>query len=404
MKTDIIISGGGIAGLTLAALLGKSGLNVSLIEPFPPKPLAQTPTTARTVALMESSINVVRATGAWDKIAEFANPLKTMRLIDDSVIGAGRIETEFHAEDIGLKQFGHNIANGALRAALYETVQKISAIKIHSSTLAAYSVEKIGVAATLEDETEISAPLIVGADGKKSTVRDIANIDCRVKAYNQSAITCVIAHSRAHNDASSEFHRPSGPFALVPMRGNYSAVVWIEKTERADEILKFRKDDVLNLLKKNACGILGALTLESNPESWPLQCLKAEKLIAPRAALMAEAAHVMSPIAAQGLNLSLRDAAALAETIIDAARAGIDIGAQTTLKKYQRRRMTDINARVFGVDAMNGLVAAEFGFIKDMRRNGLKAFSQVPPLKKLAMRQGLAPDMDVGRLGNGLPL
>jgi 2-octaprenyl-6-methoxyphenol hydroxylase len=240
-----------------------------------------------------------------------------MRIIDDSVKGSRDVEAPFHACDIGLPRFGFNVPNDVLRAALFETARKNANVKIRAAALKDYEISRDAAIADLEDGTEIRAGLIVGADGRNSRVRKIANIKAGEKDYGQTAITALISHAKSHDDASTEFHRGSGPFALVPMPGKRCAVVWVEPAARADEILRLRRDEFIRLLSRNTRGILGDIRLESGPESWPLKSMNAESLTAPRAALIAEAAHVMSPIAAQGLNLSLRDAAALAETVTD---------------------------------------------------------------------------------------
>lgn len=395
-KADVIISGGGVAGLALAALLGQAGLDIHIIDPAPPQPLKDTVPSARTVALMQSSLNVIKSTGIWDKIEEFANPLRTMRIIDAN---GDTIDTDFEANDLGMPQFGFNIPNSVLRSALYEIVKKLPSVTWHSDVLKYYRANNF-IEVDLSDKT-ITGSLLVGVDGKKSKVRQIAGIDCKIKDYEQSAITCIVAHSRSHNDTATEFHRSAGPLAFVPLPGNRSSVVWIEPSERANRIIKLRKNEFTTTLQDAGKSILGALELQSTPEAWPITSLKADRLTAPRVALAAEAAHVMSPVTAQGLNLSLRDIAALAETIVDAARAGLDIGSEIVLNKYERRRIPDIKTRVFGVDGMNSIIKTEFGFVRGLRRSGLKTVSSVPPLKKFAMRHGLAPDIDAGRLMKG---
>jgi 2-octaprenyl-6-methoxyphenol hydroxylase len=222
--------------------------------------------------------------------------------------------------------------------------------------------------------------------------------------YGQSAITCLIGHSRPHENISTEFHRSGGPLAFVPMNGNSSSIVWVERTGRAEEILRLKKEEFIAALESASGNDLGRLTLESPPTSWPLCAMKAEALSAPRAVLMAEAAHVLSPITAQGLNLSLRDVAALAEVLTDAARAGADIGSSAVLELYTRRRMPDMTIRAQGVDGLMRLVSSEHGLIKALRRTGLKAVSGIAPLKSLAMHHGLAPAVDEGRLIQGRPL
>lgn len=399
MKTDIVVSGGGIAGLGLGILLAGAGLDVHLIDAAPPS--AKSAPSSRTVALMENSLNILKAADIWDAVREHAAPLETMRIIDDSSV-AGRTEVEFHAGDIGLEQFGYNIPNNILRDALYDAAKKTKHLSLHMpDALAAYEVQSADVTATLKSGKDISASLIVGADGRNSMVRQISGIQCTEHDDKQGAITCLISHSRSHNNTATEFHRPGGPLALVPMPGNISSVVWIEPGERADEFMRLRKNEFTQALQEQTKDILGAIQLESNPECWPLKTLKAKNLTAPRAVLMAEAAHVISPITAQGLNLSLRDVAALAETLVDAARAGLDIGSASVLQKYERRRRVDINTRVFGVDGMNKIVSNDANAVKGLRRAVLKTLDRAGPLKKMAMRAGLAPEIDVGRLAKG---
>lgn len=398
---DLIITGGGIAGLSLACILGKLGVNVGLIEPSPPASLANTPVTGRTIALMYSSLNVIRAAGLTDFIDEFGTPLKVMRLIDDSISGQNPIYSEFDARDIDLPYFGMNIPNALLRAALFEVATSLPSISVFSSRLVSFNTD-YKVEAILEDGAKLEAPLIIGADGRNSPVRKISGISVWKKDYGQTAITCIINHSRSHDNTSTEFHESGGPFALVPMAGNQSAVVWVEWQEKADALLKLRRDEFESLLQIKTRDILGGITLESNPDGWPLCTIKANSLTAQRVALMAEAAHVMSPITAQGLNLSLRDAATLAEVIIDAMRLGSDHGQVLTLANYERRRRLDIATRVSGVNTMNQLVSSESSIIKDMRRSGLKLIEAAYPLKRLAMNHGLAPSLDQDRILKGL--
>ena len=402
LKTDILVIGGGIAGLALAALLGRAGIAVQLVEPFPPPALKDNKPSGRTVALMESSLSIIRATGAWDKVAGLSNPMEMMRIIDDSRGNDQKIEIEFPASDIGLKQFGFNVPNAALRAALHETVQIIGGITVHApGTLESFEVSGHAVTATLKNGDTVMASLIVGADGRNSRVREISGITAKDHDYGQKAITCLINHSRSHNNVSTEFHRPAGPFALVPLPGNQSSVVWVEDAARADQLVALKKDEFIQALQDQTQDILGGVTLETGPECWPLHTIRAKAITAPRTALMAEAAHVMSPITAQGLNLSLRDVAALAETIVDAMRVGLDPGTKTILDKYAHRRRLDMNTRVFGVDGMNRIVSTDAAFIQSLRRGSLKALDAFPPLKNMAMQTGLAPQLDLGRLAKG---
>lgn len=399
---DVVIAGGGIAGLTLAVLLGRSGLRAALIDSRAPAPLKDAKPTGRTVALMRSSVNIVTAAGVWDLCEPHAGRMEIMRVIDDSAPDREPLEVDFPAEDIGMEAFGYNVPNAILHAALYEAAQGLEAVSLFvPDALADCAVHPGHAEAVLESGRRLRAPLIVGADGARSLTRTLAGIKAKTRDYGQIAMTCLINHSQSHGNISTEFHRPSGPFALVPLPGNRSSVVWVEHAEQAEKFLSLRKIDFERELQERTRGLLGGITLATPPESWPLRCLKARRLTAPRTALVAEAAHVLSPITAQGLNLSLRDVAALAETVIDAARTGLDTGSGVVLQQYERRRAADIGTRVFGVDALNRMVGNDRESLRAIRRTGLRILDAVAPLKIFAMKQGLAPPLGMGRLAKG---
>ncbi len=397
-SADLLIIGGGVAGLTLAKILGDQGLDIHIVEPLPPANLKDTDSTSRTVALMQRSLNVLRSAGLDDFITDHGTKMAVMRIIDDSIEGQSIITSEFDSFDLGLEYFSMNIPNSLLRAKLYEDIRSLGNITIHNSTLETFEATQSNITATLDDGKEIKSPLIVGADGRNSLVRKIAGIKAKTNNYGQSAITCIINHSCAHNNSSTEFHRPGGPFALVPMKGNQCSVVWVEETARAEDLMALPKDIFEQSLQQQTNDILGGITLASPPQSWPLCAITAHSITAPRTALIAEAAHVMSPVTAQGLNLSLRDVATLAETIIDNIRLGIDYGNKVTLRDYERRRSLDIKTRTFGVNGMNQIVSSNKDPIKGLRRNALQMIDRFSPLKAIAMQHGLAPSLDEGRI------
>jgi len=349
---------------------------------------------------MNSSLNILRATGVWPALQEISNPLKTMTLMD--VSRSEVVEEPFNASDISEAQFGFNVPNNALRAALFKAASDEKNISFYlGRSLVDYSIKGNQTHITLDNDKILQTKLLIGADGRNSKTREIAGIETQKREYGRSAITCVINHSKAHKDISTEFHRSHGPLAFVPLPGNQSSVVWVNETTRCDELLRLKKHDFEQALHAESRDILGGITLETNPQSWPLCAIKAKALTAPRVALIAEAAHVMSPITAQGLNLSLRDVATLAEEIIDAARIGADIGAAAVLEAYAKRRSLDIETRYAGVDSMMRLVSNDVEGIKVARHAGLKVISIAPPLKSFAMRAGLAPALDAGRLARG---
>ncbi|MCB9979304.1 MAG: FAD-dependent monooxygenase [Rhodospirillales bacterium] len=394
VDVDVLISGGGVAGLTLAALLGRAGLSVTLIDKGPaPEPLGRVRPTGRTVALMRSSIALLERTGAWARCAGQGGFLRTMRLIDDSRAGfLPPRRVEFHAQEIGLDYFSVNMPNAPLRAALAEAVQTLPGVRFLSGTgLKDFSVQPLGVQVQLDSGASVFARLLIGADGGRSAVRAGAGITAREHTYGQNAITCLIAHDKPHEDTSTEFHRPSGPFAIVPLPGRTSSIVWVEPEDRAAEILKLDREDFTRALARKTGGILGEICLETAPESWPLRRLRAHCLTAPRVALIAEAAHVMSPITAQGLNLSLRDVGVLADTLIGSARAGMDIGSRAVLDIYENARLRDVRTRVVGTDVLNRLVSNNKTVFWLARQAGYAALDVCGPLRRLAIRQGLAP-------------
>lgn len=400
---DIVISGAGPAGLTLAALLGRAGFRVVLIDAEKPAPVDyEEKPSGRTAALLTGSVNILKATGIWPSLKEYATALQTMRIVDDSQQGLPQVKVEFRASDIGHAEFGFNIPNVILKSALLSRIGYTPSIThLAPAKLKDYIVEKQKVIATLEDGRVIVAPVIVGTDGRGSIVRSVAGIDAKKHDYDQMAMTCLIEHTKSHDFTSTEFHRPGGPFTLVPMPGNTSSIVWVEKKDDAQKFLAMKKPEYQQAIQDRTCGLVGTVTLKSNPESWPLMLLSSEKLVADRAALAAEAAHVLSPIGAQGLNLSLRDVASLAETLVDAARLGEDTGSSSVLSRYERRRRADIKSHVVGIDGLNRIVANDLGFLRDLRRLGLKGLENIPALKSFITHQGLAPAMDESRLQSG---
>lgn len=400
LKTDIVIAGAGPAGMTLALILARAGLDVIVADPAkPPLPAAKTPASGRTAALLNGSLNVLHAAGAWPMTDDLATPLKIMRIVDDSRSSLEAASVSFDAKDIGQPAFGWNISNAVLRAALFDKAQAVPTIRLLNETaIESYSIEGQTVQAATSNGGHITASLIAGTDGRNSIVRKIAGIDAKIHDYHQTGITCLIDHSKPHDFTSTEFHRDGGPFTIVPMPGLSSSVVWVEKSDDAKRFLSMKKNELEQAIQDRSKGIVGTISLKSNPESWPLMLLHADKITAPRAVIAAEAAHVMSPIGAQGLNLSLRDIASLAETIIDAARLGEDIGSANVLSRYERRRSLDLHTRVGGIDTLNRAVANDISFVKDLRRFGLKGLEKIPALRHLAMHQGLAPAMDEGRI------
>ena len=358
-------------------------------------------TKGRTSALMQGSINILRAAQAWDDIVAATAPLRILRIVDES--GPAPVTADFAAHEIGLDAFGCNTPNHALAAALAARAAACPNVTLLDNTrFEALDNNADGVTAHTSKGV-IHARLCVAGDGRESAVRQAAGIGARRTDFGQQAITCLIDHSKPHDAISTEFHRPGGPFTLVPLPGNRSSVVWVDFTAPAERHQALSKPDFTVALQQRSANALGRITLASPPSAFPLMGLSADSLTAPRVALIAEAAHVLHPLGAQGLNLSLRDAAFLAETIADAMRLGEDPGSAAVLASYARKRRADLAFRHYGTNGLNQLVSRNAGLVKALRRTGLQTVAGIAPLKHLAMREGLAPGQD-SRLAQGQPL
>lgn len=386
---DVAIVGGGMAGLVLSCLLGDSGFSVCVVDAEDPQHFA-TPS-GRTVALMGGSIDIIKATGIWPDIIDKICPLDTLRIIDDSAGHVSPLQIDFKPQDIGRSSFGYNIPHHVLKPALIQRIQTLENIfYLPKTRVSDIAVSPARVTLTT-DHGVYTARLVIGTDGKKSIVRQTAHIELDKKSYGQTAMTCLIRHTRPHHNISTEHHRPGGPFTYVPLPGNVSSIVWVEKDKDISAYLSLKKQDLERAIQDRSLDALGRVTLMTDPQSWPLVTLTAQKLVAPRMALAGEAAHAFSPIGAQGLNLSLRDVAVLAEILTDSARLGEDIGDLFVLSRYQSRRQTDIQTRTWGVNNLNRMVSNDTEFLRGLRRTGLKTLARFPALRQVMMKEGLSP-------------
>lgn len=397
--TDIVISGGGVPGLTLAMLLGGLGLKICVLEPHPPVAVKDIRPDGRTAALMAKSINILSSAGLWEDCAPYGAALKTLRIVE------GETRVDFHCDDINLSCFGVNIPNNLQRAIFTERAAQSPNIRLVHDSLSAFKTDDLGVGVILSGGETLRARLLIGADGRQSKVREDSGIITWEREYGQSAITCLIDHSRPHDNISTEFHRPGGPFTIVPLpdteSGHRSSIVWVEYNNDAGQFMTMRRQDFEAALQQRSEDLVGKITLATPPQSWQLKAMRAKALTAPRIALIAEAAHVIHPLGAQGLNLSLRDVAALAEEIADAARRGEDIGGAGVLNRYRSRRHADIWTRVAGTHGLNRMVSNDLSLLRGLRSAGLKTISTLEPLRRFTMNEGVMPGYDDSRLARG---
>jgi 2-octaprenyl-6-methoxyphenol hydroxylase len=392
---DIIIAGGGMPGLSLALLLGRAGCNVAVLEAGDlAARAAQSDTSGRTAALIPENIDLLRRVGAWPAIRDHAAPMQALCIVDDCQPHACRpLIRNFPASEIGRDNLGHNVPLHAGLIALYEQVRQCKAITLYETTrLYDYSRDDAGVTVRTEGGTTLRAYLLVGADGQHSLVRTIANIATQCHDYGQSALTAVVTHEHDHHNTSIEFHRPGGPFTLVPMPGRMSALVWVADRDEAAAMAASDRAVQNAAIQARGRDMLGAVELRTQLMQWPLSFMRANALSAPRIALIGEAAHVLPPTGAQGLNLSLRDAAGMVDTILETMRLGMDPGNAQSLRAYDTARRQDIALRASASDGLNRLVRSHHPAIQVLRRGGLSLSGYATPLKTFLMQQGLAPE------------
>jgi 2-octaprenyl-6-methoxyphenol hydroxylase len=262
-------------------------------------------------------------------------------------------------------------------------------VPVISDAVKSFNITPAGIDVITHNGIQITGQLLVGADGRKSTVRTLSKIPVWEHNYHQSALTFLIEHPSPHHNTATEFHRPNGPLALVPLPNHLCSVVWTEPTPEADKIIHLRRGECESLFNQRTQEIYGTAQFASPIQIWPLISLRAQRINAPRVALMAEAAHVLSPLTAQGLNLSISDAVSLADCIIRFSRLGYDAGDLAVLAAYEKRQTHEINARAIGVHMLHQAISTDDPALRYLRRTGLRAVGGLTPLKKLAMDIGL---------------
>jgi 2-octaprenyl-6-methoxyphenol hydroxylase len=390
-----IVVGGGPAGLTAAIALAEGGISTVLAGKRPAR------SDNRTTALLAGSVTALETLGVWPLCAAHAAPLKIMRIVDDT----GRLwrapEVKFDCAEIDLNAFGQNIENHHLVAALEQHARTLPNLRLIEDDVTSVMPETYAVTVSLKSGESLSAPLVVGADGKNSLCRNAAGIAFDTREYKQVALTVCLKHSRPHRDSSTEFHTSSGPFTLVPLPGNRSSLVWVLDPHRANEIAELDDATLSAEIEHAAHSILGKIELEPGRGLFPLSAATARTFGANRIALVGEAAHVIPPIGAQGLNLGLRDAATIGELAAEAQRDGGDIGNAVLLAAYDKKRRTDVGSRTLAIDLLNRTLLTDFLPVQGMRGIGLYVLDRIGPLRRAAMREGIAPGSSQPRLMRG---
>jgi 2-octaprenyl-6-methoxyphenol hydroxylase len=394
-STDILVAGGGIAGLSAAARLGADGREVVLVDSAPPETGSDGGGDLRTTAFLQPSVATLGRAGAWAEMQASGAPLRTMRIVDaGGRVRRPRATADFGGDETGHGLFGWNVPNRAARRALVARLQAMPNVRLRQGVAVDGFLGRLDAAIVrLSDGSTLAARLVVAADGRDSTLRRLAGIRHRRWGYGQKALVFAVTHPDPHGGVSTEIHRTGGPLTLVPMPDRpgedggrpCSSVVWMVPGARASALATLDDAALGAELTAETMGLFGPLRIAGPRAVWPIVSQVALGLAGPRLALVAEAAHVVPPIGAQGLNMSLADIEELARATENAA----DPGARDLLAAYERRQMPAILARVAGVDLLNRAARAERQALRDLRGLGLAAIHGIAPLRRLAIRAGL---------------
>ncbi|MFN4056583.1 MAG: FAD-dependent monooxygenase [Roseinatronobacter sp.] len=404
--TDILIVGGGLNGPALALALAGSGLRITVIDALPRADRAQEGFDGRSYALALASKRVLDVIGVWQDVAGQAQPILAIKASDGRPgEGAGPFFLDFDAAELDEGPMGYMLEDRFLRPALLAAMDTHPAItQIDGARVVAQVVTGNGVSITLNDGRLLIGRLLIGCDGRDSPTAQRAGIRRTGWDYGQTGLVCAIAHELPHNGCAHQFFMPAGPLAILPLPGNRSSIVWTERTEDAARIHTLPDAAYLDVLRPRFGDFLGAITLAGKRFAYPLRLTIANSFIAPRLALVGDAAHGMHPIAGQGFNFGLRDVAALAEVLTHAQRRGEDIASPLVLERYQHWRRFDTMTMAVGTDSVNRLFSNDNPLFRGLRGLGMGAVSAVPSLRTGFMRAAAGLSGDTPRLMRGLAL
>ncbi len=403
-RFDVAIAGGGFAGRALALALAKlapQGFRIALIDTETAQ--ASGADDARALALTAATRNLLAALDLWEPLAPSAQAIEAIEITDSSLNAA--LRPHFLGFDTELKHDGamaYIVEHGVLSRVLAGAVARTEAIEIFApDTVADYAADAFKVTARLGSGKTIEASLLVAADGKRSRLRERAGIKCVGWSYPQIGIVTTVAHARAHHGKAVQHFLPSGPFAMLPLPGNRCSIVWTEDRARGEAIMALDEAGFLAELSKRFGFRLGEISLAGPRQSFPLDMQIARAFVADRLALIGDAAHVVHPLAGQGLNIGMRDVAALAETLVEATRLGLDIGSAATLERYSRWRRFDSAFSAAVMDGLNRLFSNDNAPLRTLRDLGLGLVDRAPALKRFLVSEAAGATGTLPRLLKG---
>lgn len=400
-QTDILIVGGGLAGGTLACILAAHGVETVVIDREAPSTVLDPHYDGRASAIALGSQRVLEGAGLWDDLVDDSAPIQDIRVAD----GGSLMFLHYDHQDLGGEPFGFMVENRRHRTALAKRFGELKNLTVRApDCLETLERTPDGATAVLQSGDTIQARVVVGADGRGSETRERAGIPLTGWSYNQCGIVCTVRHEKPHNNIAYEHFLPAGPFAILPLMGNQSCIVWTERSDLAPVMMALDAAAFEAELSERFGNFLGDLNVVGERWSYPLSLQFAERTIDERLVLIADAAHGMHPIAGQGLNMGLRDVAALAEVFIDAHRLGLDPGAASVLGRYGRWRRFDNTLMLAMTDVLNRLFSNDIAPVRIARDLGLGIVNSIPPLKRLFMRHAMGLVGDLPRLMRGQPL
>ncbi|MBS7543697.1 ubiquinone biosynthesis hydroxylase [Ancylobacter oerskovii] len=380
---DVVIAGGGLAGLSLALALRHGlgdGARLAIADPAFAAP-ARRNDDLRASAFAAGARRLLDTVGVWARVAGEAQPMLAMEITDSRLGDAARpVFLQFDGEVEPGEPFADMVPNALMQDALLAAAGEAGLVLLPAG-VDAYSVDAAGVSARLKDGTRLRAALLAACDGGRSRLRSLAGIATVGWSYRQSAIVMTVGHERPHEGKAVEHFLPAGPFARLPLAGNRSSIVWTEESGAAERLLALPRVLLLDELEQRFGLELGALEVLDTPKAFPLGFQMARRFVADRLALVGDAAHTIHPIAGQGINMGLRDVAALAEAVTDAARLGLDIGGPDVLERYQRWRRFDTVSMGVATDGLNRLFGQRSDALRLMRDIGMGLVDRLPGLK-----------------------
>jgi len=384
---DVIIVGGGLVGLSLAATLGTSDFRVAILEAR--QPMLDWPAGSvdlRVYAISRDSQNLFDRVGAWPAMLPTAGPFRDMHVWD----AGGNGDIHFSSADLGEPYLGHILDSRVIEKALLDVIAELPTVqRLCPATVTAFSGLEDGQQVELEDGRTLSARLLVGADGKHSKVRDYAGIHARVSDYGQQALVAVVTTERAHAETAWQRFLPTGPLAFLPLADGRSSIVWSASNDRAEQLLALDESAFCTELGEAFDHRLGKITACGERILFPLQRQHAEHYVAPRIALVGDASHVIHPLAGQGVNLGLKDVGELACTLLDARKRERDIGSLSVLRRYERARKGDNMAMMMAMDGFKNLFGSPVAPLRWARNLGLNLVDAAQPVKNRIMRAAM---------------